>query len=96
MDERMAARGVGWFGVGLGLIELFAPKLIQDLLGMRGNTLLLRLFGVREIVTSVPLALTNTRAPWLWARVVGDVLDVGCCCAASKRARLIVDAAWQC
>lgn len=41
--------GLGWFSIGLGLAELLAPRGIAKISGVRGNTGLIRLFGLREI-----------------------------------------------
>ena len=37
---------------------------------------LLRLFGLREIAAGVGLLSQDRLAPWLWARVAGDALDL--------------------
>lgn len=72
---RTAARGLGWFGIGLGLMEVFAPRRMAKVSGLTGHEKLLRWFGVREIASGVPLLLSANPSPWLWARVVGDGLD---------------------
>ena len=71
------ARGLGWFSISLGLFELLAPRRIAGAVGMQGRERLIRLYGTREIVTGIGLLAATPRAPWMWARVVGDALDIG-------------------
>ena len=71
------ARGLGWFSLGLGLFELFAPQRLTRSLGMHGRERLLRAYGAREIVNGFGLLAATRRAPWMWARVVGDAVDIG-------------------
>lgn len=48
------AKGLGWFSIGLGTAELLAPRMVANICGMPGrNTLLIRLFGLREIAAGV-------------------------------------------
>ena len=70
--------GLGWFSLGLGLTELVAPRLITRALGMQGREGLVRSYGLREIAAGAGILATNgpSRAPWMWARVGGDLLDI--------------------
>jgi hypothetical protein len=45
------ARALGWFSIGLGLVELLAPKAVTRPLGMESNgeDAIVRAFGIREI-----------------------------------------------
>lgn len=70
-----AARGLGWFGIGLGLVEVLAPRLVARAVGLHGMEALVRLHGVREIATGLGLLRAHDPTPWTWARVGGDVLD---------------------
>ena len=79
------ARGLGWFSIGLGLFELLAPRRIVGSLGMHGRERLIRLYGAREVVNGVGLLAATPRAPWMWARVVGDAVDVGTLAAHWRR-----------
>src|SRR3982750_2637825 len=49
------ARGLGWFSIGLGLAELLAPRGVARVAGVRGNTTLIRLFGLREIASGIAI-----------------------------------------
>lgn len=82
--ERVLVRGLGWFSIGLGAAEFFAPTTMRNLSGVR-NKPLLRLYGLREIAAGVGLLTTNRPAGWLWARVAGDALDVATLVATAVR-----------
>jgi hypothetical protein len=77
MDERQIARGLGWLSIGLGLAEVAMPRKMANALGVAGGERLIRVFGLREIASGVMILSQNRRAPWLWARVAGDALDIG-------------------
>lgn len=76
MDTKKVAKGLGWFSIGLGLAEVFATKPLGRILGMENHPKLLRVFGLREIGAGVGLLSRSRLAPWLWARVAGDALDL--------------------
>jgi hypothetical protein len=69
------ARGLGWFSLGLGAVELVAPRAITRFLGAQGNERLVRLYGAREIGAGV-LTLSLEKNAGLWSRVAGDGLDI--------------------
>ena len=69
------AHALGWLGIGLGAIELFAPQRITRPLGMRGSEALVRVFGVREIFSGI-MSLSVDKQAGLWSRVAGDGLDI--------------------
>jgi uncharacterized protein YjeT (DUF2065 family) len=75
------ASGLGFFSIALGLTELFAPRLVKQAADMRCSDNMVRLHGVREIVTGVGLLISWKRAPWVWGRVAGDAIDI----ASSRR-----------
>jgi uncharacterized membrane protein len=72
------AQGLGWFSVGLGAVQVTAPRALAKLIGIRsgGNPALMRAMGVREIATGVGILARPRPAAWLWARVAGDALDL--------------------
>ena len=77
------ANGLGWFSIGLGLAELFAPKALARLIGAEGkHTGLIRFMGLREITAGVGILTTTKPAGWVWARVAGDAIDLACLTAA--------------
>jgi hypothetical protein len=73
---RSPARVLGWFSVGLGLIELLMPRVIARAAGMPSQSSLVRGYGLREIAVGVGLLTSRNPQPWLWGRVVGDALDI--------------------
>jgi hypothetical protein len=69
------ARGLGWYSIGLGLVELLAPRTITRALGLQGREGLVRAFGVRELGHGI-LSLSVDKQVGLWSRVAGDALDI--------------------
>src|SRR4051812_42665364 len=83
-DTRVG-RGLGWFSIGLGLAQIAAPRAVARMIGVPLNASVLRMVGVREILTGVGL-LTQPEAPgWRWARVVGDVMDLALLGASARK-----------
>jgi uncharacterized membrane protein len=77
---RGLTRVLGWFSVGLGLAEALAPRGISKMIGVRdgaASRTTLRALGMRELVNGIALLAGKRRGPWLWARVFGDVVDLG-------------------
>jgi hypothetical protein len=70
------ATGLGWFSIGLGLAEVLAPHAMAEITGVRRPSLVF-LCGLREIATGVLILSSNDNpAPWVWARVAGDAMDL--------------------
>ncbi|MDR9805678.1 hypothetical protein [Rhizobium hidalgonense] len=69
------ARNLGWFSIGLGLVEIFAANRITGALGMHGKENHVRAFGVREI-TSGFMTLSVDKRAGLASRIAGDALDI--------------------
>lgn len=75
------AVGLGFFSIALGVTEIIAPRLVRRAADMRCSDNVVRLCGVREVLNGVGILLAWKRAPWLWARVAGDAMDI----AATRR-----------
>jgi uncharacterized membrane protein len=76
MDEESMARLLGWFSIGLGAAEVFAPGAVARLLGVRKRPRY-SVFSASERITSGIGILTQRRpASWLWSRVGGDMMDL--------------------
>ena len=75
IHPRDVARGLAWFGIGLGLAELFAPRAVARATGLEGHEKLLQAFGLREIASGALILAAEDPEAWLWTRVVGDALD---------------------
>jgi uncharacterized membrane protein len=71
-----SGQALGWLSVGLGVAALLAPRKISRLSGIRNHAGLMQLIGVRELVSGAGLLTQPDKTPWLWARVVGDALDL--------------------
>jgi hypothetical protein len=74
------ALALGVFSVGIGLIELLAPKKLAQWVGVDDERYsgLIQGMGIREIVNGVGLLAHPGHAnAWLWTRVAGDLLDMG-------------------
>jgi uncharacterized membrane protein len=77
-SERLAT-GLGWFSIGLGVAELVAPRAVARGIGLKGRgatSTLTRLCGLRELAAGVGILSERRPAPWVWSRVVGDVMDL--------------------
>jgi hypothetical protein len=69
------AKALGWFSLGLGLVELFAPRRVTRSLGLEGSEGLVRAYGAREIGAGL-VSLSVEKKAGLWSRVAGDGLDI--------------------
>jgi len=77
------ARNLGWFSIGLGIAELFAPRRVARAAGIEGRERLLQGHGLREIQAGI-WALSDTPAPAIWGRVAGDLVDLATLMAGPK------------
>jgi len=78
LGERIA-QGLGWFSIGLGAAQVAAPGWLSKLIGVRDTDdarTLQRVVGVREVTAGLGIFASGQPAPWLWARVAGDVMDL--------------------
>ena len=75
-SARSLAQGLGWFSIGLGIIELLAGRRLAGALGMEEHSGIVRAYGVREVVTGLGLLAAKDPTPWIWARVGGDAVDL--------------------
>jgi hypothetical protein len=81
------AGGLGWFSIGLGVLEIAAAKPLARAMGMRGQEGLLRAYGMREIATGIGVLTARDRRPWIIGRLAGDALDVATLVANGRRNR---------
>lgn len=72
------ARGLGWFSIGLGVVQLLAPRQVSRFIGLPHSEGLIRACGVREIVTGAGILMSSNPKPWIQGRIGGDVLDLAC------------------
>lgn len=79
------AQGLGWFSIALGAAELLAPRHVTRTLGYENGARTAQLYGLREIVAGIGLLWSRDPAPWMWARVAGDALDLASLLPALRR-----------
>ena len=79
-DAHRMARWLGWSSIGLGALELGAPRAVAVLTGA-GRTLpgrlVLRACGARELLGGAGILARADASPWLWGRVAADLVDLG-------------------
>ncbi len=75
MNAKQVAYGLGWFGIGLGVVELLAPSAVGRAIGLERRAGFIRLFGLREIASGIIMLTGEQPDARLWIRVVGDGLD---------------------
>jgi len=76
IDEESMARFLGWFSIGLGAAEVFAPGAVARLLGVKKRSALFGFLGIREITSGIGILTQRRPASWLWSRVGGDMMDL--------------------
>jgi hypothetical protein len=82
------ARFLGRFSLGLGLSQVLAPQAVNRLIGApstEGTTAVMRGVGFRELAAGVGLLRGRSTTGWLWARAVGDAMDLALLTAALRR-----------
>jgi uncharacterized membrane protein len=74
------ARGLGWFSIALGLGQLLGRGTLAERIGVGEGARTERAMlgvAVRELLCGVGLLSRRRPAFWLWARVAGDIMDLG-------------------
>lgn len=79
MNYKKVGLGLGFFSIGLGLIEVAAPGRLSRWLGVGNSSArtVVRLFGARELLAGAMLLRGPAVSTNLWNRVFGDVVDLG-------------------
>ena len=78
-DKDPLARFLGWFSLGLGGVQLAAPRALCRVVGAADDGLaprLMRMMGLREITQGTGILVRPRPTLWLWSRVAGDALDL--------------------
>lgn len=77
--SQRSAHGLGWFSIGLGLAQVLAPRALGRAIGVgdgvRHRSTLLAV-GFRELAAGAGILSRRRPATWLWARVIGDLMDL--------------------
>ena len=84
IDDRELMQALGWFSIGLGVIELLAPRAVDRAIGVGDHPVVTRMVGVREIVSGVGLLSERQPGWWAWARAAGDAMDLALLGAAAR------------
>lgn len=66
---------LGWFSVGLGLAEIFAPRKVAEFIGV-DKPGPLPLFGLRELAAGIGILSQKKPTGWMWSRFGGDLMDL--------------------
>jgi uncharacterized membrane protein len=86
----MLARGLGWFSLGLGVAQAVAPRQVCRLVGVDEEppaAALMRVVGARELVGGAGILAKPRPGGFLFARVIGDVMDMALLVAAIRSGR---------
>src|SRR5688572_1252963 len=75
-DRATLDQSLGWLSLGLGLTQVLAPKTLGRMIGVGDQSTLMRMCGVREIVSGVGLLSGRAPAAFAMSRVVGDAMDL--------------------
>jgi hypothetical protein len=78
------AKGLGFFSIALGILELAAPRALCRAIGVDGHETVVRAYGAREIANGIAILTTHDATPWVWGRVAGDGLDIATVLAGSR------------
>lgn len=73
------AKGLGVFSFALGIPQTLAPGRMNRLIGVKDDArsrMVMRAVGVRELAAGVGIFTDRRPAPWIWARVAGDTMDL--------------------
>ncbi len=85
LEPQTIVRALGWFSIGLGLAELLAPRAVGRAIGVGDQPALLRLCGLREVMSGVGMLSERYPAKWAMARVAGDAMDLTLLAAAARQ-----------
>lgn len=83
---RQLVKTLGWFSIGMGIAQLLAPRQMSRAVGASDSPKLMRSVGAREIAAGVGILSQRSPAPWLWARVAGDMMDLAMLGVAGRNA----------
>jgi uncharacterized membrane protein len=76
MEDNTLSRALGWFGLGLGVVQVMAPRGFGRSIGVDAPAWLLRLIGLREIANGAGILTQPEPRPWIEARATGDLMDL--------------------
>src|SRR5262245_52070928 len=74
--DKGLSTGLALFSVGLGLVELIAPRALSRFIGLKPQPLVMRTLGMREIASGITMLARPESAAGPSSRVAGDVMDL--------------------
>jgi len=95
-DRDPLARFLGWFSIGLGTVQLTAPRTLCRIVGADDDgsaPLVMRAMGLRELAQGTGILTRARPTGWVTSRVIGDALDLAALvgvAAKNRRARTLV------
>src|SRR4051794_2001090 len=78
-QEKPLTTFLGWFSLGLGLMQVLAPRTFLNLIGIKDhdtNVTITRVVGMREISGGIGVFTEPRPVTWIQARIAGDVMDI--------------------
>ena len=71
------AKGLGYFSIGLGLMELLMPAQVGEMIGVSNRyRAFLPVLGLREIAHGAAILSQQKPTESVWSRVGGDIIDL--------------------
>jgi uncharacterized membrane protein len=86
IDDQQLAQALGWFSIGLGVTEILAPRSFGRAIGVGDHPAVVRMLGMRAIMSGVGLLSERKAGTWAWSRVAGDAMDLALLGAATRSA----------
>lgn len=80
------ATGLGWFSIGIGVVQLVAPRQLGRAIGLEARPMVMQAMGAREIASGIGILSRPGRSGWLWSRVAGDAIDFGVLAVTARKA----------
>jgi hypothetical protein len=94
MRRERLSWALGWVNVGMAVTELTFPEGVCRVLGVsKRRAWLVRSLGLRELGIGLGLLLQPRRREWVWARVVGDAMDMALLAVSFRQPR--ADRTWH-
>lgn len=76
MTNVQAAKTLGWFSIGLGAVQLTAPRWLGEQIGVGHHPGAIRAFSAREAASGALILSRPHEARRIWARITGHLLDL--------------------
>lgn len=83
------ASALGWLGLGLGALEVLAPRRVGRMVGLEDGAgrSAIRMLGMREIGTGLGILAQPRSKEWMGSRVAGDLVDLALLAAILPRGK---------